>query len=84
MTRAFPSSGAGTRTQNLRINSPPRCRLRHPGKGAREHIGETLPESASGQFTPQLRRATVHSCAPPPQPIHPLRPRKGKHLVNYS
>jgi hypothetical protein len=26
-------SGAGTRTQNLRINSPPRCRLRHPGKG---------------------------------------------------
>lgn len=29
------SSGGGTRTHNLRINSPPRCQLRHPGKRER-------------------------------------------------
>ena len=32
------SSGGGTRTHNLRINSPPLCRLSYPGKVKRREV----------------------------------------------
>ena len=41
--QAFESSGGGGRTHNLRINSPPLCRLSYPGMGVGEGSGSGPP-----------------------------------------
>ena len=81
----FGSSGGGTRTHNLRINSPPLCRLSYPGRWS-------VGQSTSGPFarsadggrlsTPHPRHAIDRKDPRHEAPLAVARRRRHRHRLH--
>ena len=82
LTCAFDGSGGGTRTHNLRINSPPLCRLSYPGRWS---VGQStsgpVPARARGgrlvSSPPSTRRGPSHE-----DPLVAARGRRHRHRLH--
>src|SRR5436190_11132388 len=73
-------SGGGTRTHNLRINSPPLCQLSYPGR-CRESTNGGFPALArAGSLTPDRSGRSAHegSTADPRRVRRGLPAREGR------